>query len=319
VRGRRGRALRLLLVCILVFVVLPYALPLPGPEGTDPAALGRPIGEFLEVDGSTVYIERSGPPDGPAAVLIHGLGGSTFGWRDLSQLLPEHGLQAIAVDLRGFGLSERDFGAVHSHPAQARLVASVLDVLGVERVTVVAHSMGGSVALHLALQRPEMVERLVLVAASANGRAELSSSMVGPLLHLPPVARWGRHLLRGLGSEERIAGILSSAFYEPHEVSDEVRSGYLLPFTVRDWDVGLLAVTRDAAGNGLPQSLAELDQSSLLIWGEHDRLVPVAEGEALAERLPNARLEIIERAGHLPFEDQPDQFSALVLPFVAAP
>jgi pimeloyl-ACP methyl ester carboxylesterase len=315
-RTGRGRALRLLLVVVLGLVVLPYVLPLPGPEGADPATLARPSGAFVEVDGSTVYMERMGPADGPAAVLIHGLGGSTFGWRNLSQVLAEQGMQAVAVDLRGFGLSERDFAADHSHPAQARLVAAILDGLAIERVTVIAHSMGGSVALHLALQRPEMVERMILVAASANGRVELASLLLGPLLHLPPVARWGRHALRGLGSEERVADILASAFYDPNEVSEEIRSGYLLPFTVPDWDLGLLAIMRDAAGNDLPRSLDQLDQPALLIWGAHDRLVPVAEGEALVERLPNARLEVLSRAGHLPFEDQPADFARLVLDFL---
>lgn len=311
---RRRRILVGILVGLaLVLAIGPYLVPLPGPEGVDASQLARPGGRFLEVDGTRTYIEVSGSGDGPPVVLLHGFGGSTFSWRLTAPALATAGFRVIAVDLRGFGLSAKAFEADHGHPAQARLVAAIIEELGARGATVVGHSMGGSVAAHLALTRADLVERVVLVDASIRESGGFSA---GPILHLPPVARWGRIAVRALLTPDRLAEMLRSAYRDPAVVTPEVADGYAAPLRVRDWDLALLAIVRDSAGDALPATLASLIQPTLIVWGADDTWISIAEGERLREALPGSEWAVIPDSGHLPFEEQPEAFMDVLLPFL---
>jgi pimeloyl-ACP methyl ester carboxylesterase len=107
------------------------------------------------------FVQESGPTDGPAVVLVHGFGGSTFNWRYTLPALAEAGYRAVALDLMGFGLSDKSFDQDDSHAAQADFVADVMTALDIQRATLVGHSMGGNVIAHFALKYPERVEGLV--------------------------------------------------------------------------------------------------------------------------------------------------------------
>lgn len=310
---RRRRLLRALAVLLLLAIVVPYLLPLPGPEGVAADELAT-SGRFVEVDGDRLYVELDGPPDGPPVVLIHGFGGSTFSWRRTIPPLAAGGWRTLAVDLLGFGLSDKTFDADHSHPAQARRVAGVMEQLGIGRSAVVAHSMGANVALHLADLRPDLVDRLVLVAASVQ--AEGGGLSPGRLLHLPPVARWTRLAVRALATPERVTDTLRSAYRDPGQVDEATAAGYLRPLEVRDWDVALVAIVRDAGDNALPVAPATITRPTLIVWGADDSWIDLAEGERLHAAMPQARLVVIDDAGHLPFDERPAQFIAAVLPFL---
>jgi pimeloyl-ACP methyl ester carboxylesterase len=310
---RRRRLLRAIAVLLLLAVVVPYLLPLPGPAGVaaDELATG---GRFVEVDGGRLYVELDGPPDGRPVVLLHGFGGSTFSWRATVSPLVAAGRRTLAIDLLGFGLSDKSFDADYGHPAQARRVAAAMAALDVGRAAVIGHSMGANVALHLAHSRSDLVERLVLVDASVQ--TEHSALAPGQLLHLPPVARWGRIAARALATPERVTDILRSAYRDPQLVDEETAAGYLLPLGVRDWDNALLAIVRDAGGNALPIAPATIELPTLIVWGADDAWIDVVEGERLRRAMPRARLIVIDDAGHLPFEEQPTRFIDAVLPFL---
>jgi pimeloyl-ACP methyl ester carboxylesterase len=311
---RRRRLLRAIAVILLLATFLPYVLPLPGPTGVaaDELATG---GRFVEVEGGRLYIELDGPPDGPPIVLLHGLGGSTFSWRTTVPALAAAGWRTAAVDLLGFGLSDKSFDVDHSHAPQARRVAAAMVELGIGPAVMIGHSMGANVVLHLAHMRPDLVERLVLVDASVQ--TERSALWPGQLLHLPPVARWGRFAVRALATPERVTDILRSTYRDPRRVDEATAAGYLQPLAVRDWDSALLAIMRDAGGNALPAAPATIEAPTLIVWGAHDSWIDLAEGELLRDAMADARLVVIDDAGHLPFEEQPAQFIAEVLPFLA--
>jgi pimeloyl-ACP methyl ester carboxylesterase len=118
----------------------------------------------VEVDGVPIHYVEAG--QGKAVLLIHGLGASTFSFRHTIPELAQR-YRVIALDLKGFGYSARP-QSDYSLTAQAALVRQVMDRLGVERAAVVGHSMGGAVAMRLALGYPERVSRLVLVASATD-------------------------------------------------------------------------------------------------------------------------------------------------------
>lgn len=273
----------------------------------------------MTVDGTRTWVQEAGPPDGPAVILLHGFGGSTFSWRDTVPALADAGYRAVALDLRGFGLSDKDSRADHGHAAQARFVVALMEALTIEDAVIVGHSMGGNVAAHLALDAPDRVRALVLVDAATGPAAGGGGPLVGLLLAVPPVHRWARHAVRTFATPERVSAVLRSAYLEPDRVATpDVIAGYLVPQRLADWDIALLAIIRDGGANGLGDRFATIGVPTLVVWGEQDSWVPLATGMAIHEALPTSDLVVIPKSGHLPFEEQPDAFMAAVLPFLEA-
>ena len=309
-----------LLVAVFTLVVLPYLIPLPGPAGKPPQGVAPASGHFISVRGRETYIEEAGPAAGPAVILVHGLGGSTFSWRETLPALGAAGFRAVALDLPGFGLAEKRFQADYSHGTQADFVAGLMDSLQIEQATLVGHSMGGNVVAHFALAYPGRVQSLVIVdgAIVPPGGRGFGPPGVGPLLRLPPARRWARLLLRTYLSQERFAQMLRSAVADPAFVSDEVVAGYARPRRVKDWDLALLGIVRDGQANALPEPLSTIQAPALLIWGAEDTWVPPQAGERLQAELPQARLVLLEDAGHLPMEERPQAFNEVLLEFLRA-
>ena len=318
---RLGQAVVLLLVLV---VAASYLVPLPASPDQDPATL-LPVGaRLIQVPGEAgrTAVMEAGAPEAPAVVLIHGFGGSTFSWRLTVPALAAAGYHAVALDLVDFGLSEKRWDADTSHAAQARHVLAAMDALGIRRAVVAGHSMGGSVALHLAMAAPERVAALVLVDAAAREPREggalagIGPALASGALQLPPVRQVARQVVRRLVSADALVDVLRSAYADPAFVTPDIAAGYQAQTRTRDWDVALLAVSRDGGKNALPRALATLAVPTQVIWGRLDPWIPLARGEALKAAIPGALLDVIDGAGHLPFEERADAFMAVLLPFL---
>lgn len=340
-----GLVLRLLRWVVLaavaiLIVALAFAqvVPLPASPDLEPSTLAAPGTRFLSVpvaaaDGSgapgsqgtlRTAVRELGPADGPAVVLVHGFGGSTFSWRATLPALAERGCRAVALDLADFGLSEKRFGIDTSHAAQARLVLAVMDELGIDRAVLVGHSMGGNVVAHVAAIAPARVRGLVLVDAAVvapdgpggGGALGLSGALLGPVLEIGPVRQLARQVLRRTLDEARLRAILTSAYADPATVTDAVFSGYAAQLRTPDWDLALLQIVRDGGRHALPIPLAGLRAPTLVVWGERDPWIPLARGVALTAAVPGASLRTIPGAGHLPMEEAPEAFVAVLASFL---
>jgi pimeloyl-ACP methyl ester carboxylesterase len=215
-------------------------------------------------------------------VLIHGLAGSTRWW-DASLPGLARSFQVYAVDLPGFGDNRRTEPFTLERAAEQ--LAAWMDAVEIERASIVGHSMGGYVAADFAARFPERVNRLVLVDA---------------------VVRPYEHPLR-----EPVRGVLDTARTLPVRywrilLGDALRAG---PATLHN-------ATRAVLAADLRPRLGQINAPTLVIWGERDNLVPLEYGKLLAESLPNARLEVIEGAGHNPMWDRPDELNRLVAGFL---
>lgn len=318
-RRRWPRRLAIVAVVLLAIVAIgPFLVPLP-PTPDRPAAevaaeLGL-AGSLVEVDGTQAWVAEAGPADGPPVILIHGFGGSTWSWRETIPALADAGYRAIALDLANFGLSDKSWDRDTSHARQADLVAGLMAERGIDRATVVGHSMGANVTAWLAERHPERVERVVLVDAATGPAAQGGGGgPLGALVGLPNVRRLGQLALRSLVDEDRLAGILRSAYADPARATPEALAGYAAALKTAGWDDGLLAIIRDGGANDLPAPVADLVRvPALVVWGREDAWIPLAAGEALRDALPAAAWRIIDDAGHLPMEEQPDAFNATLL------
>jgi pimeloyl-ACP methyl ester carboxylesterase len=258
--------------------------------------------------------------DGPVLVLLHGLAGCSAGWAGLADRLGDR-YRLIAPDLLGHGQTAKPRGD-YSVGAYATGVRDLLDVLGVERATLVGHSFGGGVAMQLAYLGPERAERLVLVASGGLGD-EVSpllrtislplSEFVLPLVMLTGVrdaASVLRALLRRIGL--RTDPVVEEVLATYGRLTDRQAQRAFVE-TIRasiDWN-GQRASARDRI-----RLAAELP--TLIVWGTHDRVIPVEHARATHAAIPGSRLELFEGAGHFLPVEHPRRLAALLDEFVGS-
>lgn len=259
----------------------------------------QPREEMVSVGGIKAHTLIGG--SGPPLLVLHGAGGPN-GWRRWHAALAEQFTLYVPAH-PGYGLSD-SADWMESPRDLARYYLWYLDTLGLERASVLGHSLGGYVAAELAVMNPKAVDRLVLVAAAGlkPERGEILDVFYYPV-----------DQLRDLG------------YHDPSQAPewDEL---YGAPPTPEQQDLALRAretsarlIWKPYAHNPrLPYFLPRVTNSTLIVWGRQDRIVPLICGEQYAEILPNATLKIVEGCGHSPNIEKPDEFVGIVREFLAA-
>lgn len=252
-------------------------------------------GAIADIDGYSVhYIDRG---SGPAMVLIHGFGGQTYNYR---KLIPwfARSHRVIALDLKGYGYSERDAATDLSQTGQVRMLEALLGRLGVTRATFVGHSMGGAVVQRFAAAKPDMCDALVLIASVAGDEARSMRRAPVPAFILRPLLP----VLGGLASSR----LLKMSFYDQSTVTEEHREEYLRPARLKGSMDGLLAMMKQSRADE-PIAFDRITMPVLLIYGAQDQIVPLAKAQEIRAHLPQARLVVIDRAAHLLLEERGEE------------
>ena len=302
-----------MLLAVLLGGACTHRAALDGPIEATEVWAPRPV-LHASVQGVDIAYSDSGGQGAPI-VFIHGLSSSMGFWERQLEVFEGQGYRVLALDLPGFGASGRP-DAPYTPPWFAEIVADWLSGLGIQRATLVGHSMGGQIAITLALAHPERVSRLVL---SAPAGLERFSAGEG---------RW----LKTYWTEGRAL--------EADE--DAIRANFHMNFSV--WDEGVerlmservraagsetfrgtsVAIARSVAGMidwPVADHLGDVGAPSLIVFGDDDRLIPnpIFHGGSprgvgeLGLAIPQSHLEIIHGAGHVVHHDRPEAFNALVL------
>ena len=257
---------------------------------------------------------------GPVLVLVHGITSTSATWAPVFPLLTRR-FTVIAPDLLGHGGSAKPRGD-YSLGAHASGVRDLLVALGHEHATFVGHSLGGGVAMQLAYQFPERCERLVLVASGGLGREVnlllRASTLPGSDVVLPLLVN--RHLL---DAGRLAASLLGRIGLRAGTDVAEIARGHasLADRDARAAFIHTLRTIVDARGQRVDARdrlyLAE-HVPFLIVWGEHDSIIPVAHGRDAHALVPSSRLEVFADAGHFPHVDEPTRFIAALEEFVDA-
>lgn len=268
---------------------------------------------FVDVDGVRVHYQEAGNPRAPALVLIHGFASSTLVWSKVFLKLAEAGYRVIALDMLGYGYSAKPRNGEYTIPGQAKLLNGLLDALGIPRAIIVGSSYGGAVAATYALDYPERVEKLVLVGPVNNNRPlafKLMRLFGSPLFGdvVSPLLIGSRRLLRLRMKRvyDRHAWVMDERRVDArHLPLRAARTQRAIINTVRRWDAE--RISRDAH---------LITQPTLLLWGENDLEIPLADGERLHAEIPGSRFIVFLNCGHLPHEEYPEVFTDVVTDFV---
>lgn len=271
--------------------------------------------QHVSIHGHSVGYRRGGT--GQTILLIHGLAGSSKSWDDVLELLTPHA-DVIAVDLLGHGESAKPSGD-YSLGAFASGLRDFLSILGIDSVTIVGHSFGGGVAMQLAYQHPHLVDRLVLVGSGGLGR-EVSwllrlltlpgAEYVMPIAFPKPIVDRATQVGRLLGRRN----IRSAKFGEMWRAYSSLAGATNRKAFVRTMR-GVIEPTGQTI-NATDRLYLAAHVPTMIVWGDHDGIIPVAHAHAAHELISTSRLEIIEGTGHFPHVEQPDTFANLLIDFV---
>jgi len=252
--------------------------------------------------------------DGPALLLVHGYLSSRLIWEDVLPKLAAH-FRVVAPDLPGFGESEKPPPARYAYgfDAFAESLVDVVAALGLGRISICGHGMGGSIALTLAARHPALVDKLVLVDPIVYPP---HGDLLTRLANMPVVGPFafkqfcGRTVFRRHFKER----VYAPDARIPWERVDRHFDVFNLP-AAREAALATLRAVADT--RPLTALLPRLSAPTLLVWGRDDRTLPVGQGRRLARELRHARYEVFE-CGHSPPEECPDAFADIAASFLAS-
>ena len=261
--------------------------------------------------GARVRFVEAG--SGPPLLLVHGYLWSRVVWDDVLPRLARS-FRVIVPDLPGFGDSEKPSPARYPYGFDgfAESLVDLIAALGLGRMSVCGHSMGGAVALTLAANHPDLVDKLILVAPTVYPSHGGALTRVATIPVLGPLVFkqiYGRALFRNFFRES----VYASAEAVPGARIEGLLETFNLP-AAREAAYATMMATLDR--RGLVASIPRVGAKTLIVWGRADRQVPVAHGRRLARELGRARFEVFE-CGHSPAEEVPDAFVDVASAFLA--
>lgn len=268
---------------------------------------------FVAVDGAQIHYQEFGDPSGPTIILIHGYTASVYVWKSSAPILADAGFNVIAIDLLGFGYSDKPASFDYSIQSQARMVSRFMDRLGIGKATIAGSSYGGAVAATIALDSPERVEKLILVDAVINDDVKNH-----PVLRLAAIPGIGEVITPFLSDSRlflryRMHSTLARANHNliTKDRIDSIRR----PLKAADGHRSLLATSRNWSANRIEQDAHLINHPTLIIWGEEDNVISIENGYKLHDAILNSRFVVLKDCGHVPQEERSELFTDLVAEF----
>lgn len=268
---------------------------------------------FVEIDGATVHFQEFGERGLPTMILVHGYTASTYVWHSVAPAFAENGFHVIAVDLIGFGYSDKPAWFDYKITSQARMISRLMDRLGIGRAAVVGSSYGGAVSATLALDYAERVEKLVLVDAVCNDEPKNH-----PILRLAALPGVGELLTPFLVDSKAFMKVRMKNTLAPanhHLITKERIESIIRPLQAADAHHSLLETSRNWDACRIEADAQYINQPTLIIWGENDTVIPIHNGEKLFDSILKSHLVVLKNCGHVPQEEKPELFAELVSEF----
>jgi pimeloyl-ACP methyl ester carboxylesterase len=267
------------------------------PRAALEAEYARPPSAFVTAAGIRLHVRDTGPRDAPAVLMLHGFGSSLDTWDAWADpLSADH--RVIRLDLPGFGLTGADPTGEYTDARTVAVLLALLDRLGVQRATLIGHSMGGRFAWEFAALHPDRVSKLVLVSPDgfASPGIEYDKKQDVPLIMRVLPYTMPMFMLRAN---------LEAAFADPSKMTEasllRTRDMMLAPGVRR----AVLARMEQTVLHDPRPMLARITAPTLLLWGDKDAMIPISNAQDYLAAIPNARLVTLPGVGHLLQEEAP--------------
>lgn len=234
------------------------------------------------VSGYRIHYYAIGQSQGPAVVLVHGLGGRSEDWQNLAPYLARAGYRVYLPDLPGYGQSEKPAGFSYSVSDEATVVAGFLDALDLKQVDLGGWSMGGWIVQRVAAEHPGRVRKLMLFDSAG--------------LTLRPA--WDTGLFTPSTALE-LSELDALLMPQPPTVPGFVANDILRVSQQHAWIIHRALSSMLAGRDTTDQLLPQLKMPVLIVWGELDHITPLSEGQSIHKLIPQSQLELVHGCGHL--------------------
>ena len=299
------KTIRIILLLLALLLAAFFIFRTPDTDRAEMIAkYGSEASRFVDDGhGAKIHYRDEGNKDGPALLLIHGSNSLLQTWEPLVALLGDK-YRLISLDLYGHGLTGPNSDGAYDADTNIEAARLVLDNVGVDKAYWVGNSMGGWVTWRAGLSVPERILGLVLIDAAGAQVEQKGQPYLGARLARSSV---GQMLLPEITPRFLVKSSLAENFARPERLTEEQVDRY--------WELLRFPGNRKAAVDRgktprQPEKWAEigtLKMPVLLLWGEQDKVIPLAHGRAFAEAIPGSKLITYADAGHLPMEETPEQ------------
>ena len=267
---------------------------------------------FVRVNTLNIHLQSAGK--GKPLVLIHGFMGMAFDWRFNITELGKH-FSVFAMDLPGFGLSDKPLDFDYSSKGYADFITSFIDVLNVHKVALIGNSMGGQIALMTALEYPGCVSELVLV--DSGGYPQSVEFKPFKMLNIPVIGEISMALLN-----RNIIRIMlrEGIYYDASIVTDEIvrtySSVYDTPNARKIPPLVIRSIMKDESY--IASRLNEIKCPALVIWGAEDKVISPTRADMFRQDISQASLLLVQKSGHMPQVEKPDVVNKAIIQFLSA-
>jgi pimeloyl-ACP methyl ester carboxylesterase len=285
------------------------------PRPTLEAKYATPPSQFVHLtDGARAHVRDRGPRNAPVLVLIHGNQLSLFTWEPWASRLDDT-FRVVTMDLPGHGLTGAVPSGDYTQKGMVEFVKAVADQLGLGPFIIGGHSMGGGIAVRFAEIYPHSVTRLVLIdAVGMPSKPPDPQPWVFRALRAPVL----NQLLLHITPRSMVAQTLNDLIVRKSKITNQIID--------QTWDFARMSGTRRVtlARYGLPRNsyimdhIGQVKAPTLILWGEEDRDIPVADAHGFAKAIPGSKLIAYPGIGHFPQDEIPDQSATDVRAFLAA-
>jgi len=313
---------------LLIVVILFFSVQANLREARTRQEAAPATGRFVQAGDIELFIQEMGPQDGQTILFIHGTAAWSELWRETMTPLAEAGFHCVAIDIPPFGFSERPSTPAYGNAVQAKRIISLMDGLGIERAILLGHSFGGGATMETALMIPERIEALILLdigglnlnlkpapTTSANRPTAIGLFLGTPAVRNPVLAATATNPLF-------TRRLISTMLFDPADATDKKMDILQQPLvleestnTLGDWLQSVLTV-QEASLTTEPANYQRLDMPVLIVWGDHDTIIPLQEGEYLKSILPNSELVLMQGVNHIPHLEDIDTLMEIVLGFL---
>ena len=269
-----------------------------------------PAGHKIQAAGITLHYHDVG--QGPPIIMLHGAGPGATAWSNFKQNVGElsRNFRCLLVDLPQFGGSEKVVITTGRSSYTANVLADFLKQLGIERSHFIGNSMGGQAAIKLAIDRPELVDKLVVIGSTPVGRSIFCPMPLEGIKHII-------NYYRGGASIEKMRALVEVILFDHSFIDDEtIQERYEASI---DPEVVEVMTGRPPEREELTDQLHKVAAPTLIVWGLDDRLGAMDIGLFMLSRFQNARMHIFNRCGHWAQVEHAGEFNRLVSEFLANP
>ena len=267
-----------------------------------------PEGKYVDVGGGiTMHYHEAGSGERGTVLFVHGSGPGASGWSNFKSNYPyfaERGFRTVVPDTMGYGYSTKVESGAYSLDDVASQYKALADAVGVSKATVVGNSQGGAIAITLALNYPEFVERLVLMAPGGLETRETYMAMEG-------IKAMIRVLYKEGVSKETMRKVFKLQLHDESKITDEIiEERYQVAMTQHKDNIARIQVSN------LEERLGGIRCPVLCFWGMNDKFCPVSGASKIASRCDNARTMLISNCGHWVMVEYGKLFNELTLKFM---